>query len=166
LLSSKLLSGDLLICSQQVSINENLAGLKHLNRLENVLARNEWTDADITVIDGLMLNADGFVIEGTMSNLFAVKGGQLFTPRLHRSGVKGVMREHIIAIARESDIAVSFIDIRPEQLADMDELFISNSLIGIKSINNLRETCYRQTDVTKLVFEKTLCALNDHVKII
>ncbi len=104
LLSNQLLSGELFICKQQVSINENLAGIKHLNRLENVLARNEWNDkAKKNIIDGLMLNANQHVIEGTMSNLFAIKDKQLFTPDLGLSGVNGIMREIIIDLASKNN---------------------------------------------------------------
>jgi 4-amino-4-deoxychorismate lyase len=111
-----------------------------------------------------MLNAEGFVIEGTMSNLFAVKGKLLFTPALDRSGINGVMRDVIINIALENNIATSVVDIKPGQLADMDELFISNSLIGMKSAEKLIETRYSQTDVTKLIFEKLLHTKNDYVQ--
>ncbi|MDT8282112.1 MAG: aminodeoxychorismate lyase, partial [Gammaproteobacteria bacterium] len=104
LLSETLLSGELYICKQQVSINESLAGLKHLNRLENVMARSEWSDDKQSYIDGLMLNANQHVIEGTMSNLFAIKHGQLYTPELKQSGIKGVMRDIIIGIANKLDL--------------------------------------------------------------
>ena len=82
------------ICRQRLSEQPALAGIKHLNRLEQVLARSEWTDTEIA--EGLMLDSAGRLIEGTMSNVFLVREGVLYTPRLHRCGVAGVMREVIL----------------------------------------------------------------------
>ncbi len=72
------------LCRQSLSEQPALAGIKHLNRLEQVLARSEWSDAAIA--EGLMLDHAGRLIEGTMSNMFLVRGGTLYTPRLHRCG--------------------------------------------------------------------------------
>ena len=172
LLSGRLLTGDLYLCEQQVSINESLAGLKHLNRLENVLARNEWGynkqshAGNNKIIDGLMINANQHVIEGTMSNLFAVKDNQLLTPDLTQSGVKGIMRDEIINIANKMDIKVSIVNMSIDELPVMDGLFISNSLIGMKSINKLIDTQYKQSDITKSIFEKLLKTKDDYVQVI
>src|SRR5690606_5503037 len=57
------------VCTQRLSLNPRLAGIKHLNRLEQVLARAEWSDE---YVEGLMLNARDEVVDGTMSNVFAV----------------------------------------------------------------------------------------------
>ena len=162
-----LLTGELYLCEQQVSINKNLAGLKHLNRLENVLARNEWANsATHTIIDGLMLDANAHVIEGTMSNLFAIKDRQLITPDLEYSGVKGVMREVIIDIARHNEIDVSICDITLEELLSMDECFISNSLIGIKAVDRIADTTYQSDKLTKLIFEQLLKTKDNNAQII
>ncbi len=161
LLSKKLLSGDLCLCKQQVSINENLAGLKHLNRLDNVLARSEW---NTDYIDGLMLNANHSVIEGTMSNLFAVKDNQMFTPDLKLSGVNGVMREVIIDVASSNNIKISIENLTIDDLENMDELFISNSLIGMKSVNKLNDWQYDDNDIAQKVFTVLLKEMNDNVQ--
>ena len=161
LITGKLISGDLCLCHQQVSINEGLAGFKHLNRLENVLARNEWHDE---YIDGLMSNANKHVIEGSMSNLFAVRGNQLFTPDLTQSGVRGIMRDVIIELAEKNNIQLSVIDITVEELLQMDELFISNSLIGMKSVNSLGATSYAQKTVSTLIFDELQKIKESHVQ--
>lgn len=167
LLSSRLLTGDLCLCKQQVSINENLAGLKHLNRLENVLARNEWNNnKDKNIIDGLMLNANQHLIEGSMSNLFAVKNNQLFTPDLTQSGVKGIMRDEIINIANKMHVKLSIVNMSIDELLVMDELFITNSLIAIKSVNKFIDTQYNEANLTKLIFEKLLKTKDDYVQVI
>lgn len=162
-LSNKLLSGNLYLCEQQVSINKNLAGVKHLNRLENVLARNEWS-ADY--IDGVMLNAQQNVIETTMANLFIVKDGQVFTPDLTLSGVLGIMRERIMLSAKNCSVTVSVIDLKIDALTNADELFISNSLIGIKSVTNLLDTKYNKQDITNIIFKNLLVERDAHVQTI
>ena len=167
LLSSQLLSGDLCFCEQQVSINKNLAGLKHLNRLENVMARNEWgyRSTETNIIDGLMLNANQHVIEGCMSNLFAVKNNELLTPDLNLSGVNGVMREAIIDLANKNNIKLIITNFKQKDLFDMDELFITNSLIGLKSITRLEKTEYKQKKITitMIIFDQLINTMNDYV---
>jgi 4-amino-4-deoxychorismate lyase len=164
ILSATLLHGELFICDQQASINESLAGLKHLNRLENVMARNEWHDKTSTFIDGLMLNAEQQVIEGTMSNLFAVRDGMIFTPGLQRSGINGVMREAVMALATNNGLPLSVTSLSLESLLSMDELFITNSLIGMKRVTKLGETIYKDVAVTDLIFKVLLVTKEDYVQ--
>ena len=166
LLSNKLFSGELFLCEQQVSINKQLAGLKHLNRLENVMARNEWGShsKQTDIIDGLMLNANQHVIEGCMSNLFAVKNNELLTPDLSLSGVDGIMRQAIIDLADKLEIKLTITNLGKDEILAMDELFISNSLIGIKSVSCFESTTYKQQAITKLIFEQLINTVNDHVR--
>jgi len=163
LLSKKLYSGKLFLCEQQVSINKNLAGLKHLNRLENVLARNEWHSDHI---DGLMLDANQHVIEGTMSNLFAIKDNRLFTPDLGLSGVRGIMRDAIMRSAHKNNIETVVSTITLDALYDMDECFISNSLIGMKSVTNLGEATYNTQGVTNVIFKDLLVTMKEYVQVV
>ena len=160
-LSRKLLQGELFICRQQVSINEDLAGLKHLNRLENVMARNEW---DAGYIDGLMLNANRHVIEGSMSNLFAITGNQLFTPDLKLSGVNGIMREMIIDLARKNDIKTTVTNLTIDEISTMDELFISNSLLGMKAVTKLGDSLYKDQQVSDMIFSELLKTMDDYAQ--
>ncbi len=167
LLSGELLSGELYICKNQVSINESLAGLKHLNRLENVLARNEWNDtANNQFIDGLMLNARQQVIEGSMSNVFAIKENNLYTPDLSQSGVNGIMRDMIIDAAGRNNIQLSILNLKLEDLYEMEEIFISNSLIGIRSVNKIDASLYQQQTLTKFMLSELLKTKDDHAQIV
>ena len=115
-------------CSTTLSENISLAGIKHLNRLEQVLARNEWADE---FQEGLMLNMKGHVIDGTMSNLFVVKDNQLLTPALSTSGVAGVMRQTIIELAQELSMSVNEKTMTQAEIEQADEIFLTNSLFGI-----------------------------------
>lgn len=106
-----------------------LAGLKTLGRLEQVLAAAErqaagWAEA-------LMCDPDGQLVSGTMSNLFLVRGGVLLTPRLDRAGVHGVMRRLVLELAPGLGIETHEERLRPGQLAEADEIFVCNALIGV-----------------------------------
>ncbi len=116
------------MCHMRLCHNPALAGIKHLNRLEQVLARMEWGDE---YAEGLMCDRDGNVIEGTMSNLFAVTKGVLLTPDLSACGVAGVTRALVLEAAAKLGIATSIEPITPNLLAGCDETFLTNSLIGI-----------------------------------
>lgn len=116
-------------CQQQLSENESLAGIKHLNRLEQVLARNEWRDPEIA--EGLMRDQHDNMIEGTMSNVFIVKAGALFTAELNTSGVAGIIRAEILKIANGNDIPCTETTLSQRALLDADEVFVCNSIIGI-----------------------------------
>lgn len=116
-------------CATRLSEQPLLAGLKHLNRLEQVLARAEWQDADHA--EGLMLDMSGRVIEGVFSNLFLVHAGQLLTADLSRCGVAGVMRAELLSRAEALGIATIVADISLAQLQQADEVFVCNSVYGI-----------------------------------
>lgn len=122
-------------CRQTVSINPSLAGIKHLNRLENVLARNEWKD---NYTEGLMCDAHGHVIEGTMSNIFGFRQGTLFTPALTSSGVNGILRQHIMQLVEHFSIPLTIAELSIDDIFSMDELFICNSLLEILPVISLR----------------------------
>ncbi len=125
------------LCQTRLAQQALLAGIKHLNRLENVLARSEWNTPDIA--EGLMLDNQGNLIEGTMSNLFFVKRGVLCTPDLQQCGVAGVMRGLILAHAQAAQQPCQITQFSLEDLYAAEEVFLSNSVIGIWSVNKLLE---------------------------
>jgi 4-amino-4-deoxychorismate lyase len=117
-------------CHTRLGLNPTLAGMKHLNRLEQVLARAEWQDDSVQ--EGIMLDINERVIEGTMSNLFYRKNKQLYTADLTQSGVAGIIRGMIIN--HESVIEHYFTQ---DELLDADEVFVCNSVIGLWGIKQL-----------------------------
>lgn len=119
----------LFACVTRLAEQPLLAGLKHLNRLEQVIARAEWQGAEHA--EGLMLDMSGRVIEGVFSNLFLVCNGSLLTADLNRCGVAGVMRAEILERAQILGIPVAVTDISVEQLQQADEVFVCNSVYGI-----------------------------------
>lgn len=116
-------------CQTALSIQPLLAGIKHLNRLEQVLARAEWQDPSYA--EGLMLDTQGYITDCVSSNIFFVRDGRLLTPSLTHCGVAGVMRAWIMHQAQQQGINCQEAQIKTTQLADMDEVFTSNSLYGI-----------------------------------
>ncbi|ATE79069.1 MULTISPECIES: aminodeoxychorismate lyase [Pseudomonas] len=116
-------------CTTRLSKQPLLAGLKHLNRLEQVIARSEWQDTEHA--EGLMLDQVGRVIEGVFSNLFLVRDGVLVTADLKRCGVAGVMRAELLFQAESLGIPTQITDITLEQLQWADEVFVCNSVYGV-----------------------------------
>lgn len=122
------------VCATRLASGGSLAGLKHLNRLEQVLGRREVAalpDAD----DGLMLDTDGHVIETTSCNLFIVTKGRLCTPELSRCGVAGVMRD--IVLERSDTLGID-VDVRQVSLQDVaraDEVFVTNALLRVTPVS-------------------------------
>lgn len=124
-------------CETRLGRNARLAGIKHLNRLEQVLAQAEWRDD--TVVDGLMLDTEGELVSGTANNVFLVREGVLVTPDLRFCGVLGIMRAEVLRTARELGITVNEEALRPHDVEVASEIFITNSVRGIRSVTELGE---------------------------
>lgn len=122
-------------CDTRLGLNPVLAGIKHLNRLEQVLARSEWTDSGIQ--EGIMLDMNEHVIEGTMTNLFYIKKGVLYTSSLSFSGVAGIMRGIILALSHDHGIAVIEHTFTKDELLLADEIFVCNSIVGIWPVKQI-----------------------------
>jgi 4-amino-4-deoxychorismate lyase len=129
------------LCTMHLAGNPALAGLKSLNRLDSVLARAEWRDARIW--EGLMRDADENIVCGTMSNLFLRRGSMLLTPVLDRCGVAGVMRRWVLEQARTLRLRAVECRIRWEDLGDAAEVFMSNAVVGLKSVGEIRHQGHR-----------------------
>lgn len=130
------------ICDLRLAAQPRLACVKHLNRLENVLAAMELNEAqqhDSQLAEGLLLDADGRLIEGIRSNLFLVAQGQLATPDLSRCGVAGIQRGRVMAWALQHGVALQVRDVGLEEALHADELFIVNSVIGLWPIRELEQ---------------------------
>jgi 4-amino-4-deoxychorismate lyase len=123
------------IATLRLGENPALAGVKHLNRLEQVLARREWSDPGI--MDALMFSHSGDLVSGTMTNVFIVRDATLFTPRLERCGVAGVMRATVLALAAAGGVPVRECALSAQDLAAAEELFLTNALIGIRPVREL-----------------------------
>ena len=135
----------------QLRLGENpaLAGLKSCNRLEQVLARREWTDPGIA--ESLLFSSSGRLVSGTMSNVFVVDGSRLRTPRLDLCGVAGVMRRVVLREAGRAGIAVEEVVLGVADLAMADEIFLTNARMGVWPVRELDGRALEPGPVTRRV---------------
>lgn len=134
-------------CQTRLAVQPALAGIKHLNRLEQVLARAEWQDPSIR--EGLLMDSAGRVVEGTMSNLFWVKERVLHTPTLDQCGVAGIVRRWILTVAPSLGLEARVGCYGPEAVETADELFVCNSLIGLWPVVQLEQLRFAAGPVTR-----------------
>ena len=137
-------------CDLPLAANSQLAGIKHLNRIEQVLAANESHSSDCQ--DGLMMNVDGLIIETTRANVFFRKtSGDWVTPDLNSCGVSGVMRSLLIEdIFPLMGIYPRIGLIKISDIEEYDELFICNSVRGIVPVVGVRQFDNQSTSVRKI----------------
>jgi 4-amino-4-deoxychorismate lyase len=135
------------IAATRLGENPALAGLKHCNRLEQVLARREWVDPGIT--EALMLSSSGALISGTMTNVFLVEDSRLLTPRLDRCGVAGIMRAVVLEEAAAAGIAVAECLLGAEDLTSAREVFLTNALAGLWPVRELAGVSLAPGPVTR-----------------
>lgn len=119
-------------CQLTLSHQPLLAGVKHLNRLEQVMARSEWSS---DYYEGLLTDVHGHVIEAVMSNVFIVKDDRLITPELNMAGVAGILRHRVMAWAESQNYSLSVEKISLDMFKTADHLFVCNSLSGVVPIN-------------------------------
>jgi 4-amino-4-deoxychorismate lyase len=138
------------VCDLRLGEQPRLAGAKHLNRLENVLARMEWDDPAID--EGVLLDGSDRVVSGVMSNLFLRRDGVWLTPALARCGVAGVARGRLMPIldAREADLGLA-------DLIRADSVLLSNSLIRLRWVARLGERTWTRPTDFEAILEK-LCS--------
>jgi 4-amino-4-deoxychorismate lyase len=139
------------LCSTKLARQPALAGIKSLNRLEQVLARNEWHDP--SVFEGLMLDTDDLLICGTMSNVFLCNGNSVLTPAITHCGVRGVMRRQVLAVLTEADQPYEVRDVAVTELLQADEVFISNSQFGVLPVRKIDERRYSPGAITRDVMQ-------------
>lgn len=124
------------VCDLRLAVQPALAGIKHLNRLEQVMARAEWNDPAIT--EGLLLDQDGFLVEATMSNVLYVSQGELYTPTTDRCGVSGVMARYVTeTVAPALGIKVNLGRYRLEDFLAAEEWLLTSSMLRVCPINAL-----------------------------
>lgn len=120
-------------CKLRWAAQPRLAGIKHLNRLEQVLARAEWTDP--AIFDGLVLDAQDHVVSATSANVFALVQGRWCTPAVHGSGIAGLLRAWVLENvegAVEADLTVT-------DLESAQAVFLCNAVRGILPVRQLGE---------------------------
>jgi len=131
------------VCDLRLADQPLLAGMKHLNRLEQVLARAEWTDPAIA--EAVLCDSHEWVISATMANLFVVVDGVLLTPAVDRCGVAGVARAEILDFEPQVQIG----NVSLAALRDASEIFLSSSVRGIVPVRALGDQVYAPGPVAR-----------------
>ena len=133
-------------CQSGYDSNPKLAGIKHCNRLEQVLAR-----PGLKSDEGIMLDENHNVISVTQGNIYAIHGNTLITPKLDKCGVEGTRRAVILDLAKPLGIKVKVDTLSVKELGQADEVFISNSILGIQSISQIGVICFGESPITKKI---------------
>ncbi len=132
------------LCASGYATNQLLAEIKHCNRLEQILART-----NLNTQECLMLDPQGQVISVSQGNVFAFKNGVLLTPSLDVCGIEGTRRQAVIGLAKKLNISVEVCSLSMEELLSCDEIFITNSVIGIKPVHQVNEQNFSQYSLTE-----------------
>ncbi|MEZ9700526.1 aminodeoxychorismate lyase [Vibrio sp. 10N.261.46.E12] len=135
------------VCQQALGLGTLLAGHKHNNRLEQILMKDEMEQAN--EVDGVVLDISGNVIETTMANLFWRKGQAIHTPQLTQSGVAGVMRKQVLTALNQAELSVTISDYCLSQLMQADEVFMTNSILGVAPVTRISDTQFNIGTVTR-----------------
>jgi 4-amino-4-deoxychorismate lyase len=138
---------NLVLASLRVADQPALAGIKHLNRLENVLAARQAQEAG--AFEALMLGADDRLVSGAMSNLFIVKSGRISTPFVDRAGVAGVMRGIVLRECAALGLDASEEHLTLEDLFAADGAFITNARLGVVPVGHVGEHAFRMNELAQ-----------------
>lgn len=140
--------------------NPMLAGLKHNNRLEQILVKTDLAKQNQSILsqdkhfdDAVVLDIHEHVIEASSANLFWVTDGAVYTPSLERAGVSGIAREQIIQTCLAHNILLKIGDFSFDTLKSSDEIFISNALHAIVPVIALQEKTFPIGKLTRQLQE-------------
>lgn len=140
-----------MLCETRLAVGSPVAGLKTLNRIEQVLARSECLPTG--AFEGLTLDADGRLICGTMSNVFVVRNKTIATPALDRCGVAGTMRQFVLDLREKQGNDVQVCDLEWDELVAADEVFITNSQMGLVPVHRCGDQQWEIGSVTRDVMK-------------
>ena len=140
-----------ILCETRLAVGSPVAGLKTLNRVEQVLARSECLSTG--AFEGLTLDADGRLICGTMSNVFVVRNKMIATPTLVHCGVAGTMRQFILDLLERQGTDTEVCDLGWDDLVAADEVFITNSQMGLVPVHRCGHQQWAIGSVTRDVMK-------------
>lgn len=142
------------VCETRLGCNPLLAGMKHLNRLEQVLAGAELRDSGAD--EGLLRSTDDRIVCATAANIFLVRGGVLITPRISDCGVAGVMREAVLRAAVALGILIEVGDFTLDDVARAEECFLTNAVRGVRPVGRVEGVNnFKASEVTLRLREAT-----------
>lgn len=143
--------------SVRLGLQPLLAGIKHLNRLEQVLIKSHILPQGFD--DWLVADIEDNIIESSMANIFFIKGNQVLTPSLAQCGVAGVMREHVMLALLEQHLNIECLPVGAERLIEFDSAFITNSILGIVDVLAIDSLTFTRTPITAQLRQTLLLTL-------
>ncbi|MEM7564623.1 MAG: aminodeoxychorismate lyase [Pseudomonadota bacterium] len=141
-------------CDTRLPINPRLAGIKHLNRLDYVLASLELQQTP-DLAEGILCDYEGYLVEGIISNLFFIIDNQLCTPSLELAGVEGIMRQQVLQLAQRLDLNIKIDRYPLSKIDQASEIFMCNSVRGICPVVKIDDREIKRGGIT----EQLLAAL-------
>ena len=138
-------------CDTSISANNDIYGLKHLNRIDSVIASSEIDEDNL--FEGIFLDNENFVIEGIMTNIFFVKNQTLFTPPISQMGIEGIMRQVILEKAINFFKKVVIKKIHKSDVSSFDEMFLVNSVLKVVPVNKIGIKKFIFSNNTKKLIE-------------
>jgi branched-chain amino acid aminotransferase len=157
------------ISSSSLAMNENglklglyEGGKKAIDGLANIKSNNYLVYAMGAIHakrynnnDCLILNSENRVCDSTIANVFWAKDGTIFTPPLSEGCVAGVMRRHLVETLPEQGYNVVEKEVVPDELAEADEIFLTNAVSGVRWVSDFRNRKFGNTLSTK-IFQSTI----------
>ncbi len=138
------------VCKQRI-FPSILSGIKHLNRLDNIMARQEWRDNNFA--DGILLDQSGNVIECISSNIFMRCGKVIYTPKINQVGIKGVTRGIVIELSQKLGFRVKELVFNLNKLLEADEVLVTNSLFGVLQVKKIKNRSWPHQELASLLNE-------------
>jgi 4-amino-4-deoxychorismate lyase len=123
------------IIKHRLPLHPALAGIKHLNRLDQVLASQELNGEQ----EGLVFDQNNHLIEGLKSNVLIFEGDEVFTPPLESCGVQGTLRQYLIEHPKELGFQIQVSEIDKGRLKSADGISMINSVFGLWPVQIIRD---------------------------
>ncbi|ENY72077.1 aminodeoxychorismate lyase [Aeromonas diversa] len=141
-------------CRQRVADQPMLAGIKSLNRLEQVLLRQELNESN--AVEGVVLSTRNVLVAGVSANLFWRRDKTVFTPDLSHGGVDGVMRRTVMGMLKEMSIELRTVEAPLESLWHAEEVWMTNALMGVVPVTRIAQQSYPIGAVVRYLQERLL----------
>lgn len=153
----------LIIAETKRNIKEALnPQIKSLNFLNNIMAKIEAKQA--AAHEAVMLNADGFLTEGTISNIFFIKDGTLCTPSIGCGILDGITRGLVIDLALKNGITLKEGKFTQKDLYIADEVFITNTTMEVMPVNRVDSANYKTSEASRLLLNSYRKEVEGYVK--
>lgn len=138
------------LCETNILENKTISGIKHLNRLDSVVARSEW---DANFFEGLFVDKSGNLLEGTMTNIFFIKNKILYFPNLKSCGIEGIMSQVIKEKTNLFFEGFMERNLKFSEINNFDAMFLTNSIIKVVPVKYLENVSFTITDELRSLVE-------------